>query len=111
MTLVVADSLGCVHKYVQYPYIVISSTIQLYNVFSPNDDGVNDVFSFDYDGYETMNWTLYDRWGTQIFTNNGDSNLSWDGTLGNGAQASEGVYYYVLKIGQKTYSGNVTLMR
>ena len=35
----------------------------------------------------------------------------WDGTSPKGSQAQEGVYFYIVKIGNKSYNGEVQLLR
>jgi gliding motility-associated-like protein len=64
------------------------------NVFSPNRDGLNDLFDYRLNAYSIFNLTIYNRWGTKVF---GTDNLSvkWDGTV-NGSNAAEGTYFYIL---------------
>ncbi|MCS7073600.1 MAG: gliding motility-associated C-terminal domain-containing protein, partial [Bacteroidia bacterium] len=91
--------------------------IQLPNVFSPNGDGINDVFKpIRYQSIQSIEFLVFDRWGVQISQSN-TINLLWDGTK-NGVPAPEGVYYYVaryvldyripVKIQQ---TGSLTLLR
>jgi hypothetical protein len=40
-----------------------------------------------------------------------DKNVSWDGNTSDGKLAADGVYYYVLEAGSKSYNGTVTLIR
>jgi gliding motility-associated-like protein len=65
------------------------------NVFSPNDDGVNDVFKIEglQQGDEVV---IYNRWGTKVyeFINTNDA---WDGRTTAGQKCSTGVYYYYVK--------------
>ncbi len=74
------------------------------NTFSPNGDGINDVFMPDY-VIEIM-----DRNGLRIYS--GDS--GWDGTY-NGRQAKEDTYFYRLHYrtanGKRQKTGYVTLIR
>jgi gliding motility-associated-like protein len=66
-------------------------TAQLQNVFTPNGDGINDVFMpFDLQGVEYYDFIIYDRWGSRVFEGH---NQLWDGKI-NGKNAAEGVYYY-----------------
>ncbi|MEM6346470.1 MAG: gliding motility-associated C-terminal domain-containing protein, partial [Bacteroidota bacterium] len=53
---------------------------------------------------------IFDRWGRSFFRTDAPQE-AWEGTDMNGAAAREGVYYYSLKIGEKVYNGNITLMR
>ncbi len=85
--------------------------------FTPNGDGVNDVFSplgaqarYARD-YEMQVWN---RWGQEVFRAN-EYSYGWDGSH-NGQQAQTGVYAYILKYKNvlneyKVVKGNVTLIR
>lgn len=85
------------------------------NVFTPNDDGENDVFSVivpqAYEGRVSVNTLkIYNRWGHLI-----SENKTWDGKY-NGVEAPAEVYAYYMEVtidGCRSYSkkGNVTLMR
>ena len=64
------------------------------NAFSPNGDGVNDFLSLQYRMIQQMQFTLFDRWGNQVYTTT-DMNFRWDGTL-NGIPVPEGTYVYTV---------------
>ena len=73
------------------------------NAFSPNGDGVNDLFSpvlTDID-YETYDINIFNRWGDIVFQTN-NYNESWDGTF-QGNNLPQAVYTY--KITYKTRRG------
>lgn len=83
------------------------------NVFTPNGDGINDLFTFDNTEGWQLSTVIFNRWGTQVFESSGQH--WWDGTH-NGKPCSEGVYYYVVKavsyLGtEKRYNGVVHLLR
>lgn len=85
------------------------------NVFTPNNDGVNDVYSVDFlAGEEDFEFIILNRWGNVITTLNKD-NLSWDGTTKD-KKCTDGVYFYKYTI-QKTDgteligNGTIHLMR
>jgi gliding motility-associated-like protein len=65
------------------------------NVFTPNSDGQNDLYSpkVPVGGHYQM--VIFDRWGVEIF--NRDTDIAWDGKIGNSV-ASEGTYYWICKI-------------
>ena len=68
------------------------------NIFTPNNDGYNDVFlpvSSDVVSYELK---VYNRWGQLVFTS-ADVGQGWDGTI-NGKTGASDVYVY-----QITYQG------
>lgn len=77
----VTDSLGCVMS--DAMTLVIrncSCPLHLPNAFTPNGDGINDVFGpvFDCDLLD-YRFTLFDRWGSEIFTSTRPE-IAWDGT-------------------------------
>ena len=88
------------------------------NVFTPNNDGVNDYFyprQFLTKGLTSFKMDIYNRWGQQIFETSSLDGAGWDGKLNNIDQP-EGVYIYVIdgtfKDGQKEHhQGNLTLLR
>jgi gliding motility-associated-like protein len=84
------------------------------NVFTPNGDGINDVFGFPNALPEGYNVEVYNRWGNSLFQSNNPAQL-WDGTF-NGSATEEGVYYWRLRtfdcLGNPTEeAGFVSLMR
>ncbi len=85
------------------------------NAFTPNGDGLNDVFKPIGIGIKQINYfKIFDRWGQIIFSST-QQNAGWDGTFkGRSKDAAvfvwmiEGVDYLDKKIVQK---GTVTLIR
>lgn len=71
--------------------VAFTPFIEMPNVFSPNNDGVNDVFLPDFRGAESVKWTVFNRWGSLIFESESTTE-GWDGTV-NGRPVAEGVYY------------------
>ncbi len=82
-------------------------TPQLPNVFTPNNDGVNDVFNIADWGVEQLD--IYNRWGTKISSLTPENPI-WNGTCNNQA-CSEGVYYYVGKYNGINLKGAIQLIR
>lgn len=89
-----------------------SSKLFIPNVFTPNGDALNDVFTIT-GGLSTClaeAMDVYNRWGTAIFSTEDKTKFYWDGTI-EGKPAPDGVYYYIIK-GKGYYKGgSVTLMR
>jgi gliding motility-associated-like protein len=77
-TLLVKNADGCIdtvsHEIVIHP----DFTFYIPNAFSPNDDGVNDIFLGRGVGIKKYNFWIFDRWGNLIF-NTEDINEGWDG--------------------------------
>jgi gliding motility-associated-like protein len=65
------------------------------NVFTPNGDGLNDFFKIDFVNLESLDMSIYDRWGKFLYST-GDKNFQWNGTF-NGNPLPEGVYFYEMK--------------
>jgi len=65
----------------------------VFNVFTPNNDGYNDVFHFNEWMLNGIYVEIFNRWGEKIFHWN-DINQSWDGRGYNGREVEEGVYFY-----------------
>ena len=64
-------------------------------MFTPNNDGVNDVFQFNMLNIVEIDFTILNRWGNVMFTTT-DVNASWNGKS-NGVDAESGVYFYTFK--------------
>ncbi|MTI31708.1 gliding motility-associated C-terminal domain-containing protein [Xanthovirga aplysinae] len=73
---------------------------ELPNVFTPNEDGVNDTFRpFDCPLFvKSVNFTVYNRWGVEVYSNKQDEEksiyLEWNGTSNSGKKVLSGTYYY-----------------
>ncbi|WP_028872086.1 T9SS C-terminal target domain-containing protein, partial [Psychroserpens burtonensis] len=79
--------------------------LTIYNEFSPNGDGVNDVFVIDcIENYPDNSIEIYNRWGNIVYETKGYRN-DFDGTsngravLGEGDKLPVGTYYYVIDLG------------
>lgn len=72
------------------------------NAFSPNGDGVNDLFTIDahalIDNDNTV--MILNRWGDVIneYTNYNNFDVAWDGTNTSGEPVPSGTYFYIVEI-------------
>jgi len=87
---------------------------KLPDAFSPNGDGVNDVFFVRGGPFLTMDLKLYNGWGELIFQST-DPLFGWDGTH-DGTPSINGVYVYTViatSVDGRDHdrSGKVTLVR
>ncbi|MBR4912480.1 MAG: gliding motility-associated C-terminal domain-containing protein [Bacteroidales bacterium] len=85
---------------------------QLPNVFTPNGDGINDIFTpfMPYSGIVKIEMEIYNRWGKRVFRTT-DPDILWDGSDETTKQpSSDGVYYYGCKLFVNTLSGEVTYL-
>ncbi|MBL4624714.1 MAG: gliding motility-associated C-terminal domain-containing protein [Flavobacteriales bacterium] len=82
------------------------------SIFTPNGDGINDVFqitgNFDLTG--CVDLLIYNRWGTMVFSSS-DNYASWDGRTFAGEEVPDGVYFYILEINGMIFNKSVTLSR
>lgn len=68
------------------------------NAFTPNNDGLNDIFRPSF-AILPLKYTfiVYSRYGAKIFETNNTSE-GWDGRLSNGSRALEGAYIYYVRL-------------
>lgn len=85
------------------------------NTFTPDGDGINDVFYCQGTGVQDFEIAIYNRWGMQVFRSRSMDN-GWDGTL-NGEKLPEDTYVYVAIVtdvvwgSAHKYRGKITLLR
>ncbi|TVR82291.1 MAG: hypothetical protein EA412_01680 [Chitinophagaceae bacterium] len=108
------DENGCTATDTFALEVVIQGSVYIPNAFSPNGDGVNDVFEVYGVGITDLTLRIFNRWGDMIFKSE-DVNAAWDGTY-NGRDMTPGVYIYmatvILQDGRsERFYGSVTLVR
>ncbi|MFT6971743.1 MAG: gliding motility-associated-like protein, partial [Roseivirga sp.] len=84
------------------------------NAFSPNGDGINDLFIVGQGSFLQFSMTIFNRWGALIFQTS-DPAVGWNGTF-NGAPVSSGGYIYQIRFtdinnSNIQQSGNLLLIR
>ena len=116
VTLTARNFYGCVDTAVKVLQVADFYTFWAPNAFTPDNDGVNDIFITKGTNVDNSTFSLYiyDRWGELIFQSN-DINKGWDGTV-NGKKAEVGTYKWHAEFYDRagkfhTYSGNVILIR
>ncbi|MBP6428238.1 MAG: gliding motility-associated C-terminal domain-containing protein, partial [Bacteroidia bacterium] len=90
------------------------SDILFPNAFTPNEDGINEIFSGVGSEPENFKLRIFDRWGELIFESNSILN-GWDGKY-NGHSVHDGVYVYqsiftIAKNNEIEKTGKVVLIR
>jgi len=94
--------------------------LKIPNVFTPNGDGINDTFTIEINGespyvdyrlaYLNNEFVAFDRWGKKVFSQSNYKSGDWDG-----ANLSDGTYFYVLKChgqyGDDVFRGSVAILR
>ena len=107
---------GCVTTQTWGQYVEVTKDIKIFipTAFTPDGNGLNDVFEIETKLITTLSIVMYDRWGKQIYVSD-NIDFQWDGTYAN-QPLPEGVYTYVIQAtewdgGKVTRSGTVTLLR
>ncbi len=115
VALVVTNAFGCVDSTQQVLTIKPDVAIYIPNAFTPNDDGINDVFKAQGVGIQNENFKMeiYDRWGEKIFVST-NFDEGWDGTF-KGKKVQQGVYAYIIVLydikGYKHfYKGHISVL-
>jgi gliding motility-associated-like protein len=86
------------------------------NVFTPNNDGINDFLVLTHEYIGTFEIQVFNRWGGLVYQST-DVAANWDGTSETGNALSEGVYFYVIKYegsevgGEKELRGTLSILR
>ncbi len=94
VTETVTNAAGCSSS--KSEVIDIPDEIIVPNVFTPNGDGMNDVFTINTTGVKNFSIEIFNRWGEKVFESESPM-ISWDGRTSAGVRASDGTYYYILK--------------
>ncbi len=120
-TVEVTDTNGCVAQHVIQTELTEFYKVYFPNAFSPNNDGINDVFKM-YSApceIEVMEFSVYDRWGNLVFERfnflSTDEDVGWEGKVKDN-QVETGIYVYfaIIKTSNEELvqlNGNVHLIK
>lgn len=94
--------------------VTTNYNIYIPNVFTPNNDGLNDIFLVYGTGISNFEMTIFDRWGEKLYVSK-DQLTGWDGSY-KGQICKNDVYPYLVKFKALdgkivTRTGHVTLMK
>lgn len=89
------NGVGCADTACSDIYVYVNSVLVIPNVFTPNDDNTNDIFTVKSTGIETLDAEVYNRWGEKEYEWHTVSG-GWDGRTAAGVEAPDGTYYYVI---------------
>jgi gliding motility-associated-like protein len=115
ITLIANNGSLCADTMIKNFYIDgdTSTMIRAANVFTPNNDGLNDCYSIDgvHEKCDEFHIWIRNRWGNLFFESTNPKQC-WDGKNEKGEEASAGVYYYIVQIKKrsgKVYNTNGTI--
>ncbi|MBR4846526.1 MAG: gliding motility-associated C-terminal domain-containing protein [Bacteroidaceae bacterium] len=78
-------------------FIISESSLKVPNAFSPNGDGVNDVYRITFQSLVKLDVSIFNRWGQRVCHRNlSNIDQGWDGTYG-GKDVKDGVYFIVVQ--------------
>lgn len=89
---------GCSDEFVNLdnPVVVSPSSLEVPNVFSPNDDGINDLFIVSHNSLKQFHGLILNRAGQKVFEWS-DPDIGWNGKHTSGNDATPGAYFYIIK--------------
>lgn len=71
-------------------------SLEIPNVFTPNDDNINDVFTIKSKGVKEISLQIFNRWGEKLYEFTG-AKAAWDGMTGQGGLVPDATYFYFVK--------------
>lgn len=104
VTLIVTDAANCTDTFSIELFVMDKPVVP--NIFTPNGDGVNDIFTINPYVFESYDAVILNRWGnviTEHFVEEGT--YLWNGFTDDGEMATEGTYFY--KINGTLYNGEL----
>lgn len=84
VTTISIELIGCEPSFILIP-----------NVFTPNGDGFNDIFTVDGVGLESVEGEIFNRWGQKMFSWDNIKG-GWDGRTLSGNEAPDGTYFFLI---------------
>jgi gliding motility-associated-like protein len=94
ITLYSSSINGCIDS-ISFQVTIEPSNYIIPNIFTPNGDGINDLFfplGEDIDSYSIK---IFNRWGHLLYEN---KNKAWDGRSKDGRKTKSGIYFYELTL-------------
>ena len=101
--LTIESDLHCIDSMRFKKIVVDPSDLEIPNVFTPNDDGLNDRFMVLKKSLKSISVEIYSRSGKMVYNFSGDGEAlrnweGWNGKVNNSsADATPGVYFYIIR--------------
>ncbi|OWY25292.1 PKD domain-containing protein [Sphingobacteriales bacterium UPWRP_1] len=116
-TVTVTDEFGCTAVAGIDIDVRMPNKVLIPNAFSPNADGVNNVFRIAGYNVSELQFSVWNRWGQKVYESGvtPDLNTGWNGQFNN-KDCEIGVYVYMAQVRytdgtEEWLQGNVTLVR
>jgi gliding motility-associated-like protein len=92
-SVIVTDTLGC--KDTATFVIQLIEKLKIPNVFSPNNDNINDLFLVSSNERYFLNFQLFTRTGQLVYKTKAKT-IEWDGKMDTGEDLPTGIYFYII---------------
>ena len=107
--VLITGSNGCVYPITLFVGIDSDENclLKFYSGFTPNNDGVNDVWLIDnIEQFPGNTVQIFNRWGEKLWYGEGYNNetVVWDG-MGKKGELASATYFYVANVGGSIYKG------
>ena len=114
VTLKATNAFGCTEVFSKLVSVSTDHTLFLPNAFTPNSDGVNDIFRLRGSGFISASMMILNQWGQLIFKTD-NASAGWDGSS-RGGLVQNGTYSYIVQIKmtdgkERVMKGNVSLIK
>ncbi|MEX1188864.1 MAG: choice-of-anchor L domain-containing protein [Bacteroidia bacterium] len=116
VTQILSNSKGCTDTTSIEVRVDLGFKVYIPAAFTPNEDGLNDLFKVYGEEFTDFSMQVFNRWG-QLLYQSFDADNGWDGkTRLSDEKVAGGVYIYTIELKDKfglpyTYRGEVTVLR
>ena len=114
---VAMNDFGCRDSSIYLVTVEVPLNIYIPNSFTPNGDGINDIFTLEVTGSEKFSIRIFNRWGEMVYESF-DPKEGWNGRILNYFEpAPEGLYTYQVVVRTIKHArdikkhGTITLIR
>ncbi|MFI5219101.1 MAG: gliding motility-associated C-terminal domain-containing protein [Bacteroidia bacterium] len=110
--LIATNAHGCSDTTLKTIIVAHNHTIFIPTTFTPNNDGINDIFRVRGSNIKTVSMSIFNQWGQQIYHSEENS---WDGSM-KGDVVQNGTYVYQVAVTYQTeatenFKGQITVIR